>query len=837
MSFVTTSTTPPTSPPTPNGSFPRPATSSDNPSFQQTVQDSDETAYSIDFDALLGAKGSDDDLTEEVPVDVVRSDDVDGPSDFTQNMEAWMRGELPKDKSEDTTPKQPKYQDKAAGVDAVDHAVQRRPPVDAGASADMYLSETEADESEPEDEEQQEQTHAAMEDLKGYVVSEEGEAGDNASRRASIDQQLDILSSMDDEDEEDYSSPSASPNPQPTQNGAQQAPAQVSRLSFLQPTVEDHEDTPSPRSVRPSPNIARQKTPEVFVEDFGDASQKRDEVDRSPLSRIGSRMRKSPSPKRKSDPSDAESDDDREDLISQINRLARQLEDQKISLGSRIQSLEHQLESSLADSSMARENEQRRINDLQKQHGDHLKDVEEHWQGRTKSATERYYQDLEEQKAAFALVRSSFESRLSATESALQSQLAQKEAELEEEKSKHAQEKEQTRVGHKARVAALEGNVGALQKQLAEQEQTPAPTPTSNATTDTLVPSQRERELEQQVSQEKASSTARIAELEARLSISQAQLKALRAESLAKDQADESHKHTSDLLAASKSQIADLESSLSLLQKQLSLAREEITSLRRDADAARESARVLREELSESQALVADKSLRVETLSAAFEEEKSKNVAARDVERMLENVRTELDDERKANAKKTGTLEKQVKRAREEKDMEVADMRRRAEEAVRKAAGMLGAERSQKDELKKALETFKAEVDQLRGRVQSKKDKLASQADGVAKDEEMENVRRALREQGLAVKKARELLKTKDEEMRMLREDHETVNRAMDERMQEMLKAKEDEWRTKYDALGKEKKAFGRALMQEWGREECGQATPQKYRYKFVQRA
>lgn len=843
MSFVTTSTTPPTSPPTPTGSFARPAPSSANPSFQQTVQDSDETAYSIDFDALLGAKGSDDDLTEEVPVDVVRSDDVDGPSDFTQNMEAWMRGELPKDKPEDTTPKQQKYEDKAAGVDAVDHAAQQPAPVSSGAGADAYLSDTEADESESENEDQHDRTSAAMEDLKGYVVAEDGEA-DNASRshprRASIDRQIDLLSSMDDVDEEEYRSPSVPPpNPQTSQNGSLKSPAptQVSRLSFLQPTVEDHEDTPSPRSARPSPNIARQKTPtpEVFVEDFGDASQKQDEVDRSPLSRIGSRM-KPLSPKTRKNQSESESDEDREELIVQINRLAQQLQDQRASFNSSIQSLEHQLQTSRADSSTARENEQRRVSDLQKQHGDRLKDVEEHWQGRMKSSTERYHQDLEEQKSAFALVKSSFESRLSATESALQSQLAQKEAELETEKNKHAQEKEQTRVGHEARVAALEENVGALQRQLAEQEKPQAP-PSPSTTADTLVPSARERELEQQITQEQASSRARIAELEARLSTSQAQLETLRTESLAKDHADESHKHTCDLLATSKSQITDLESSLSLLQKQLSLARAEITALRRDSDAARESAHVLREELSESQALVSEKSLHVESLSAAFEEEKSKGVAARDVERMLENVKNELNDERKANAKKTEALDVQVKEAQEEKSKEVADMRRRAEEAVRKAAGMLGAERSEKDKLKKALQALKTEVDQLRGRVESKKEAMAKQADGAAKDEEMEDVRRTLREQSLAAKKARELLKAKDDEMRAMREDHESINRAMDVRIQEMLQAKENDWKAKYDALSKEKKALGRALMQEWGREECGQATPQKYRYKFVQKA
>ena len=59
--------------------------------------DNDSTQYSLDLGALPGAV--DESMLHvadyEERLDQIHSEDIDGPSDFTQNMELWMRGKLP----------------------------------------------------------------------------------------------------------------------------------------------------------------------------------------------------------------------------------------------------------------------------------------------------------------------------------------------------------------------------------------------------------------------------------------------------------------------------------------------------------------------------------------------------------------------------------------------------------------------------------------------------------------------------------------------------------------------------------------------------------------------
>ena len=54
-------------------------------------QDQDESDYSLDLGALDMDTVSDMDIPKQ-KVDRIFSEDIDGPSDFTQNMEMWMRG-------------------------------------------------------------------------------------------------------------------------------------------------------------------------------------------------------------------------------------------------------------------------------------------------------------------------------------------------------------------------------------------------------------------------------------------------------------------------------------------------------------------------------------------------------------------------------------------------------------------------------------------------------------------------------------------------------------------------------------------------------------------------
>lgn len=194
-------------------------------------------------------------------------------------------------------------------------------------------------------------------------------------------------------------------------------------------------------------------------------------------------------------------------------------------------------------------------------------------------------------------------------------------------------------------------------------------------------------------------------------------------------------------------------------------------------------------------------------------------------------------------------MEGLVDRVRGEKE----GVRKRAEEAVRVAGTRLNGERIEKAGLRRALDGLRTEVETLRGAVEGRKKELSSstdEPDGVYADEhtdtfsspdsrssELESLRRALRDADLSAKAAQEDARRAREETAALKKDFISVNHAMDERMLQALRTREKEWRRKMNALEKEKKVLGRALLHQWGREEVGEGEPQGYRYKFVKKS
>ncbi|KAH7042678.1 hypothetical protein B0J12DRAFT_673726 [Macrophomina phaseolina] len=718
---------------------------------------------------------------------------------------------------------------------------------------------------------------AAMQDLHGYVISDEdtfmpprdsrrgsstiGDDDERGSRQGSIDEQIDILSSMDDVNEEEYRSVSASPAPR--QDERKRDTSAPSRASWLQPTVEDHEDTPPPLSNRPSPRGGGgARAPEVRIEDYEDHLRKMNEAARksAALDVRDSASDSRTTPSSSKNDADADTDADPDDLRAQLNRLRNELARQKDDSASRISNLEQQLHRAHAERDEARSNEQRRVRDLTARHDERARDLDDHWQRRLAAQQARAEHDAQEQASAFALVRSSFDARLAASETALLARLAQKDAELDTARTAHAQELEQLRAGHDARVASLEARVGDLQAARADRRSGGGDDQHLGGRDSSLPVT-----VEQTLAQQKAD--ARIAELEARLAAAQAHLEAARAEQslsssfsysdagkglggrVGGNSTKHHHQAEDELLERSRRQVEDLETSLELLREQLGFARRETEGLRRDADAARESARVLRDELREAQARAAEGERRAGGLERAREEDgEMAEAARRDVVRMLENARREADAER-ARARE---LEKLVERMKGEKD----GVRKRAEEAVRVAGTRLNGERIEKAGLKRALEGLKAEVEELRGTVEARKkgfEDVEGREGGAAfermgnehtdtfsspdsRSSELESLRRALREAGLAAKDAQADARKARAEMAALKEDFESVNRAMDERVVQLLRTREKEWRQKVEALEKEKKALGRALLHEWGREEVGECEPQAYRYKFVKK-
>lgn len=899
-------------------------------------ESSENTAYSIDFDALMGGSKDNDDLTMDdmEPVEAVRSEDVDGPSDFTQNMEFWMRARLPlvndrhrKDEgggegnaATTTTPAiraaQTEEEDAGEGgllpVRAARVSMDGRDHVSDSEGEHEGENDTEEDrgedseddegtehggsfeygQSEEPGEDTREVAAAAMQDLEGYVISDEDGSGFSPQERSgSIDEQIDILSSMDDVNEDEYRSGPASPQP-PQQPQPREWRRQASssprrqRASWLQPTVEDIEETP-PDSVRPSPRGGAGPPPVVRVEDFEEKLRKQGEKSkpvferRRPIfqrSRLSydtrqpsydtsrpsyesnrpSQLSKDSSGQEsasdgKEDSYESDSGWDEEDLLAHIERLRSDLRNQREESNSRIASLESQLEQTRTERDDARENEQRRVRDLNTQNNDHMKDLEKHWQRRLAMAQERYEQDAQEQKASFALVKSSFESRLSATESGLQAQLAQKEAELDSTKSTHKQDVDQQRAAHDAKVAALEDRVKSLQSSIADRERRPT--------------AQAEDAL--------AQSATRIADLEARLSATQSQLEAANRPASSPSPTTNpdrtQHQTTTsdpDLLARAKSQVADLEAHLARVQAQLALAHRETTDLQQKLEKQNRS-RATSEQARQGNDGDGD----------------AEQNGTRDLPRMLEKARGELDEERRARKQRVRALEREVEAAKRGREEAVREVRQKAEEAVRRAGAMVKSERGEKAKLKQALEGVKAEVEGLRAVVEGRKKDVSSRghsrsqsapvnnnnnnnnsnngptteaedyndddittttAATTSTQDERERLRHALRKAQDDATKARQ-------EAKALREDHATVNRQMDERVVQLVRAREREWRARLEAVAREKKALGRALLHEWGREEVGdQQVPvvvgrdgaegkanggQGYRYKFVKRS
>ncbi|KAF2140208.1 uncharacterized protein K452DRAFT_359872 [Aplosporella prunicola CBS 121167] len=876
---------------------------------KQSHTESDNTAYSLDFAALPGASKDDADFSlNGEPLETVRSEDIDGPSDFTQNMELWMRGQVsPKTERPTRHPESPEQQHQESQPSPARTAPALPQPEiryngERTESPEPIQEEENNDPYESEDDEAGAQ--AAMDDLEGYVISDEQdeEGPKEPPRQGSIDKQIELLSSMNDGNEakqdvvpspprQTFPSPPrqifASP-PRPTYGELK--PASPARMPWLQPTVEDHVESP-PRAKLDVNPPSRSDTPELKLDsDFfrrphpnirptfsrtnsaassaafrpsmsrHDSTASRFNLSGNSRPLLGASLSSRPMLTRHNSwapsgqfmpphlmmqgsapssvlPSRTNSAQHAGDLLSQITQHNGEIERQKLDFTSRIIGLEKNLEKTRTDLAGARDNEQRRVREVTAQHNERVRELEAHWGQRLAMAQAQYQRDLQEQKASFALVQSSFESRLSGTESGLQALLSQKEAELEASTNTHKQELEQQRVGFEAKVSSLEERLCELQNKITEQAKRDDLAPNR---TDYFRDSAPKEELEQHLAAHQADSHARIAELEATLATTKAQLASMRSESLTKGKLyafhSEDHKQSEQQIARYKTQVADLESSLSVLQTQLNQTRNEASDAQRDVHNARESAHVLRTELSESQSLVGEKKRRNDQLRDELEEERTKVAANRDMARMLENAREELEDERSSSTERIRQLEMHLDDLEDEHKNELDNLREKAMEAVRKSQTLVNGERIEKASLKNQLKGARTEVDMLKQQVQQLQNQRrrsdSSRSDG--KGEEMERLRAALLEQANAAKMAKAEAEALRMELRIIKDDNESVNQAMDDRIVVLVRQREREWKARYEKLQQEKKAMGRALLRQWGQEECGVTDPQEYKYHYV---
>jgi len=366
-------------------------------------------------------------------------------------------------------------------------------------------------------------------------------------------------------------------------------------------------------------------------------------------------------------------------------------------------------------------------------------------------------------------------------------------------------------------------------------------------------------------------------ELETHIQVLQRQLQSSREEILAKDQ---------EIMRHTRSQ-EQLEQSLNTAQGRIEGLQTTINTLRQQlAEAHRDSAR----SQTKHESLVRDLQDVKERLADA-QVEADRRVA--DVEQKFSRMKdTKLETERKLRE-----LQSQRDDLVEGHEAMLADVRDKAEDAVRKAGSLLNQERTEKRRIIKDFNKTKDELAQSRAEAARRLTEddescdeshtSVSSTSNKEKDMEIKSLREMIRKQASEIKTMKaetstwrkESKRLKDtvesyselecamdglkEEIGTLRseksalqaslEDQEAVNIAMDEKLAKVLSKlmnerartvvgkRDGQWQESVGQVQKDKELMGRVLLRQWGREELGIADEddgekQTYQYKYSKR-
>jgi chromosome segregation ATPase len=361
-------------------------------------------------------------------------------------------------------------------------------------------------------------------------------------------------------------------------------------------------------------------------------------------------------------------------------------------------------------------------------------------------------------------------------------------------------------------------------------------------------------------------------ELETRITSLQNQLRESRAETSAKDQEILRHIRSQEKLEqdfhTAQGRNEGLDATITALRQQLAEAHRESARIRTNSERLERDMEDANERLQDVQT-EADR--RVNDAEQKLKQMKESKL---EVERRFKEFKSQHDD------------------LAEGHEAMLEDVRDKAEDAVRKAGGLLEQERNEKRRIFKDLKRTKDELEKLRTETANKlmeeeessdEDTTISTTTNKEKNVEITKLREIIRKQvsemktlkietttlrtecktlRLAAESQSDVEDLKDE-VKTLRsqnatlqtslEDQEAVNAAMDEKLASMLSRvmkeraktvvgkRDGQWQESVGQVQTEKELLGKVLLRQWGREEVGiakekQGEKQSYKYKYVKR-
>jgi chromosome segregation ATPase len=257
-----------------------------------------------------------------------------------------------------------------------------------------------------------------------------------------------------------------------------------------------------------------------------------------------------------------------------------------------------------------------------------------------------------------------------------------------------------------------------------------------------------------------------------------------------------------------KSKIHSLEADISDLHIQHANEIEEIAS--KINDAAEETQDVRMREQQASQATIAELEQENQRLHSQLDEKDDE----------IDALGGELQQLRLSTAAAVEEKNKAVTKLKEQKTLN--DQAAREIQSLRSGTKILQARLSDAEERDVvSLETLEAQLAEAN----------AARLESDAEVDEMKEQLRAV-QSSLTASQAEVLVAR--EELTRFKQDSELINKAMDKRMRELMRAREAQWAKRLDALRQEAGFRGEVLMREWGRAELGVSEPQGYRYQFV---
>ncbi|KAF1346097.1 hypothetical protein BDV97DRAFT_359751 [Delphinella strobiligena] len=281
------------------------------------------------------------------------------------------------------------------------------------------------------------------------------------------------------------------------------------------------------------------------------------------------------------------------------------------------------------------------------------------------------------------------------------------------------------------------------------------------------------------------------------------------------------------------------------LEKQLHDAQSQITTITRERKAEQEARdkyqRAQQKAEEEAKALKEELDMLQNLSKLDDDEEKSSSVLSKEFSeleaayhkavKLAETLRSDLE-----------TLKKQLQDQQTRHDHQIRDMHLQLAEQKEADAKQLAEEKSEHSRTIDLIEE---------GMMSVRNDRAALSAQVTALEQELEQARKDLEK-----KKDDDQTTALERDLKQVRnelEDMKDLNQAFDRRVTEMIKKREDAWRDKLNQanqnrryweekaakLESDREAMGKALLRQWGREECGitedkkKNKAQKYAYKF----